>query len=396
LRGVIYHAIVAKIPYQDLETLVRQQAETIAQQAQIIEQQAATITRLEAENRDLRDQLEVMHFRVSQMSRRIFGNVSERIVDDADQAYLPGFGPALTANEAVSENDTDDDPDGDGGGGGRKSHQKKKRGGRLKLPDHLPRVDRVIEPDAEAHARHPHADRLVKIREEVTEKLDYVAGGFQVVRLIRPVYGIPHSDDITVSAAPPAQVVQRGLPTDRVVAMVLSEKFDLHNPLYRQQSRFQRAGIALPRATLGNWIGAATDHLAPIVQALRDEIHASPVIGLDDTTIQRLAPGTGRTHTGRFWGYASPHSCVVTYADSRAGAFPAEFLNNYSGAIVADAYSGHEPLYVDGMKRHIPCMAHIRRKFVDAYRDAGDKRQTCHHYDSSPVRPGKTTYRSSA
>ena len=64
------------------------QAETIAQQAQIIEQQAATITRLEAENRDLRDQLEVMHFRVSQMSRRIFGNVSERIVDDADQAYF--------------------------------------------------------------------------------------------------------------------------------------------------------------------------------------------------------------------------------------------------------------------------------------------------------------------
>jgi hypothetical protein len=206
LRSVIYHALVAKISDQDLETLVRQQAETIAQQAQIIEQQAATITRLEADNRDLRDQLEVMHFRVSQMSRRIYGNVSERIVDDADQAYLPGFGPGLIADETVGNDDTDDDPDGGGGGRSRTPKQKKKRGGRLKLPDHLPRVERIIEPDAEARAQHPHADRLVKIREEVTEKLDYVAGGFQVVRLI-----VPSTASRTVTISPSVPRHQRRL-----------------------------------------------------------------------------------------------------------------------------------------------------------------------------------------
>ena len=169
------------------------------------------------ENTDLRDQLEMTHFRIAQMSRRIYGNVSERIIDP-DQQLIPGLLPdplmlwkmmmtmtilmtVVVANHA-------------------NVNQLKKRRGRLKLPDHLPRVDQIIEPDAEALRRHPRSADLVIVR-EVTEKLDYVAGGFQVIRVIRPVYGIPHSDEPTMSAPPPKQVVDRGLPTDRTVAMVL-------------------------------------------------------------------------------------------------------------------------------------------------------------------------------
>lgn len=218
----------ADISRAELVALVREQAAIIVEQRQTIarlDRENAELRRenaeLRRENAELREQLEVIHYRVSQMSRRIYGNLSERIVD-ADQQMIPGLVPSLSA-----ELETDDDPDDDGPRPASKPPSAKRRG-RLKIPDHIPREDRVIEPDPQS-LRHPSGQRMVKLREEVSEKLDYIAGGYRAVRIIRPVYGIPNSDDMTISAPPPAQVVERGLPTDRLVAMVLCEKFDLHN-----------------------------------------------------------------------------------------------------------------------------------------------------------------------
>ena len=352
-----YNTCMSDITREELIALVRQQGEAIASR--------------DEEIAELREQLETMHYRVAQMSRRIYGNTAERFAPQDGQVMIPGLVPGV-AEVSTSDRDDDDDPDGPRGGGkGRSKKAAKKKRGRLKIPEHIERVDQIIEP-SEDDRRDAQGKCLVKLREEITEKLDYIAGGFRVLRIIRPVYGL--GDGSSISASPPPQVVDRGLPTDRTVAMVLSEKFDLHNPLYRQQDRFARAGIAVPRSTLGNWIGPACAMLSPIVDAIASEVRASSVIHLDDTTIQRLAPGTGRTHTARFWGYLGEGSLLVRYADNRAGSHPQEFLHDWSGHIMADAYSGHEKLYADGRRLHIPCMAHVRRKFYESYRDAGDKR----------------------
>lgn len=346
-----------------LITLVRQQAETIARLE-------ADNQRLRAANDSLREQLEVLHYRVSQMSRRIYGNTSERFIDTGQQ-IIPGVVPA---HRAVPDDEVERCALVQTSTAAQAAPPTRRaRRGRLALPGHLPREDRVIAPDPQTLSQ-PSGQRLVKLRDEVTEKLDYIAGGFRVIRFIRPVYGVPHGDGMTVCAPPPPHVVARGLPTDRLVVQVLCEKFDLHNPLYRQQQRFQRAGIDLPRSTLANWIGAAVRMLTPVVDAMITTLRSSPVLGMDDTVIDRLAPGLGRTHTGRFWGYTTSTTCVIQYADTRAGAHPQDFLAGWSGAIVADAYSGHEALYRTGDRIHVPCMVHVRRKFSDALKLANDTR----------------------
>lgn len=347
----------------ELIALVRHQRETIDELRGIIAKRDAEIV-------ELREQLETMHFRVSQMSRRIYGNVSERFAATDGQTTIPGLVPNLM--NTAADSDEDDDPDQPPRGGQRVSKRSSaKKTGRLTIPDHVERVDQVIEPDPQNRID-SDGRPLPKLREEVTEKLDYVAGGFRALRIIRPVYGRP--DEPSVSAPPPPQIIDRGLPTDRTVAMVLSEKFDLHNPCYRQQGRFARAGLSIPRSTLGNWIAGACRALDPIYREIAADVRTASVLHLDDTIIERLDPGRGRTHTARFWGYLGNGALCVRYADNRAGSHPQQMLSDWSGAVIADAYSGHEALYHDGTRQHLPCMAHVRRKFHEAYRDAGDRR----------------------
>ena len=334
-----------------------------------------TLSQRDQEISDLREQMTAMHFRVAQMSRRIYGNVTERFAAPDNQLTIPGIVPddAVIPHSTDDDGDDDDDPGGSGQSATQSPKATTKKRGRLKIPEHIESVDQIIEPDPrDCVAR--DGTPFVKVREEITEKLDYVAGGFRKVRLIRPVYGLPQSNEIAVSAPPPPQVVPRGLPTDRTVAMIFSEKFDLHNPLYRQQDRCARAGIDLPRSTFGNWLAAACTMLEPITQAMQRHVLASSVLQLDDTTMPRLNPGAGKTHTGRLWGYLANDTLVIDYTDTRANEHPARFLANWQGHIVADAYSGHERLYRQGQCIHIPCMAHVRRKFFDAYKDGGDIR----------------------
>jgi hypothetical protein len=153
--------------------------------------------------------------------------------------------------------------------------------------------------------------------------------------------------------------------------MVLVEKYDLHCPLYRQETKLERAGIDIGRSTMMNWVCHGATALVPIKAAIGDRIKQSPVIGIDDTWIRTLDPGAGKTHQSRLWGYYADDEFYCDYRRSRAGKWPAEFLADYRGTIMADAFSGHHQLFTEGQMTPAACMAHARRKFEEAL-EAGE------------------------
>jgi transposase len=330
----------------------------------------AEIRILREENARLREMLEAINFRLAMMERNRFGRRSETV--PGQQALDLATGLAVTESiEPSNDDEPDEDPPAPPRGGRKGSKQK--RGGRLHIPDHIPTREERIEPDPSAVIG-PNGERLAHLRDNVSVRLEYTPACFEAVRTIRPVYGIRGDDGPSVCAQAPAQIVSGGLAGDSVVAMVLCEKYDLHNPLYRQEDRCARAGIHIPRSSMANWVQAGTAVLAPVVEAMRQELLQAPVIGLDDTVIDRLAPGEGTTHTGRFWGYLGNDTMIVRYADTRSGQHPLHMLGDWAGPIIADAYSGHEGLYADGRRVHLPCWAHVRRKFYEAWKDGGDQR----------------------
>ncbi len=142
-------------------------------------------------------------------------------------------------------------------------------------------------------------------------------------------------------------------------------------PLYRQEGIFERAGLAIPRSTLAQWVGACGVQLQPLVAALRQALLARSVLHADETPVAMLVPGKGKTHKAYVWTYGSTQfdslkAVVYEFADSRSGAHARQFLQGWSGKLVCDDFSGYKALFGQGVSE-AGCMAHARRKFSDLW-----------------------------
>jgi hypothetical protein len=146
--------------------------------------------------------------------------------------------------------------------------------------------------------------------------------------------------------------------------------------LYRQSEIYAREGVDLDRSTLAGWVGATSELLAPLVEAVRSHVMAASKLHADDTPVPVLAPGNGRTKTGRLWTYvrddrpsgdtAAP-AVWFAYSPDRRGENPRQHLKLYKGALQADAYAGFQQLYESGTIVEVACWAHTRRKFHEIH-----------------------------
>ena len=244
---------------------------------------------------------------------------------------------------------------------------------RQPLPANLPRREIRHEPD---NTTCRCGCALKRIGEDVAEKLDYVPGVFTVERHVRGKW-VCAACQTLVQAPVPAHVIDKGLPTTGLLAQVLVAKYADHLPLYRQETIFERAGLALPRSTLAQWVGACGVALQPLVDALKDTLLTRDVLHADETPVAMLKPGHGKTHRAYLWSYGStvfdPLKAVVfDFADSRAGRHVQAFLGadqtdgGWRGTLVCDDYAGYKALFGTNIAE-AGCLAHARRKFFDLW-----------------------------
>ena len=123
--------------------------------------------------------------------------------------------------------------------------------------------------------------------------LDYVPASLRVVRHVRPKYSCKRCERV-VEAAAPSRPIERGLPGPGLLAHVLAAKYCEHQPLYRQSEIYAREGVELDRSTLAGWVGAASQLLAPVIDALQQHVVSASKVHADDTPAPVLAPGTVR------------------------------------------------------------------------------------------------------
>ena len=238
---------------------------------------------------------------------------------------------------------------------------------RQPLPANLPRIEIRHEPDTTTCAC---GCQLKRIGEDVSEKLDYVPGVFSVERHIRGKWACTQCETLT-QAPVAAHGIGKGIPTTGLLAQVLVAKFADHLPLYRQEAIFGRAGLAIPRSTLGAWVGSCGVQLQPLVDALKAEILTHSVVHADETALQMLKPGTGKTHRAYLWAYAAgafeeTKAVVYDFCESRAGENARLFLGDWRGSLVCDDFSGYKQLMTQGVTE-VGCLAHARRKFFDLH-----------------------------
>jgi transposase len=244
---------------------------------------------------------------------------------------------------------------------------------RRPLPAHLPRETRKILPKQEACP--DCGGELKLLGEDVSETLEYVPEHFKVIRQVRPKLACGCCDKI-VQAEAASRPIARGIAGPGLLAHVLVSKYCDHLPLYRQSEIYAREGVELERSTLADWVGGTSALLEPVVEALRRHVMAGEKLHADDTPVPVLAPGNGKTKTGRLWTYVrddrpagdvTPPAVWFAYTPDRKGEHPKAHLSAFTGTLQADGYAGYDAVYEDGRVREVACMAHVRRQFFDLY-----------------------------
>lgn len=161
---------------------------------------------------------------------------------------------------------------------------------------------------------------------------------------------------------------------------MLVSKYADHQPLYRQAEIYARDGVEIERSTLADWVGGTSALLAPLVDRIGRHVLSATKIHADDTPVPVLAPGLGKTATGRLWTYVRddrpaasdvPPAVFFRYSPDRKGEHPRKHLREFRGTLQADGYAGFHHLYDSGHIREAACWAHARRKFHDIYQANG-------------------------
>jgi transposase len=225
---------------------------------------------------------------------------------------------------------------------------------------------------AESSDANPRGDERERMRMSFPRAALGIAtpGVFEVERHIRGKWVCRRCERLIQAPVPP-HVIDKGIPTAGLLAQVLIAKYLDHLPLYRQEAIFGRAGLALPRSTLAQWVGACGLRLAPLVDAMRALLLTRPVLHADETPVPMLKPGLGRTHRAYLWSYSSSEydelqTVIYDFTEGRGGVHARDFLGSWSGKLVCDDYSGYKALFQRGVIE-AGCMAHARRKLHDLY-----------------------------
>ena len=244
---------------------------------------------------------------------------------------------------------------------------------RKPLPEHLPREVRTYPP--KQNACPDCGGELKHLGEDVSEILEYVPARFKVIRQVRLKLACACCERI-VQAQAPSRPIERGVAGPGLLAHVLVSKYCDHLPLYRQSEMYAREGVELERSTLADWVGGTSALLAPLVQALRRHVLSATKLHADDTPVPVLAPGNGKTKTGRLWTYVrddrpagdTTRAAVwFAYSPDRKGEHPQAHLTNFAGTLQADGYAGFDAVYETGRIQEAACWAHVRRKFYDLH-----------------------------
>ncbi|WP_418150742.1 IS66 family transposase [Variovorax atrisoli] len=244
------------------------------------------------------------------------------------------------------------------------------------------RIEHRHEPDHTTCAQPGCGQPMVRVGEDISERLDVVPAEFFVHRHVYGKWTCRCCQTLTQAPAEPS-IIEGGIPASGLVAHTLISRFVDHLPYYRQEAINARSGVHTPRSTLAQWAGQAGAALQPLYDAHRHFVLQARYLHADETPVAMLDPGAGKTKRAYVWGYArgafdATPGVVYDFCLGRGAQYPLAFLAGeherppWVGTLIRDEYAAY-----DQVVRSVPgrlaagCLAHARRKFDELLRDGG-------------------------
>lgn len=375
---------------QDAATKIAMPASLDACHA-LIGQLASTVDALTDANETLRQEKERIQAEFALWVQRLFARRSERYLNDPNQLKLDlGDGDhAADAAEGLAQAVEE-------AGIVVKSHVRRPRKRRDEsLPEHLERYEVEVDVPEDVKNCPEHGPRQL-IGYDTTETLEYQRPTLRVRVTKYPKYACPQDPRCGVASPErPTGLVEGDRYDTSVAAEIITAKYGYHLPVYRQQDLFAGSGWTPARSTLLNILTAAAFVIEPLVASFKRAVLADDIVGTDDTRVTLIVPeaipkldpedpkskrayevlskaiGEKRpsvnAHMWAYRGITVPLNVFdFTVSWHRDG--PEIMLADFTGVVQGDCYSGYEGIALasDGRIRRASCVAHARRKFVDA------------------------------
>ena len=367
LQGLTPEAITA-LARQMLERL-REHERDLAQRDQHIERQASDIRLKDAK-------IEKLTFELARHKAWKFGARSEAM--SAEQRRL--FEETLAEDEASLQAQLQQAK---GEPSAPPAADSKRKPRRQALPDHLRRVEHHHEPEDTTCPSPECGKPMVRVGQDVSEKLDIVPAEFFVHRHVYGKWACRCCQRLVQEAAAP-QIIDGGMPAAGLVAHTLISRFVDHLPYYRQEPINARSGVHTPRSTLAAWSGRGGAALEPLYDAHKRFVLAARILHADETPVALLDPGAGKTKRAYVWAYArgafDPVPGVIyEFCAGRGAQYPIAFLGgagqderSWRGTLVRDEYKAYDSVMAAQPGRVAAgCLAHARRKFDELLLDGG-------------------------
>jgi len=318
----------------------------------------AKVVLLEEENRLLRNKVDLL-------VRRVFGVSSEKI--DPRQLELLLLGEAVNGQEIPP-------PPGKivpmpvPAGVARKRKTRRPR-----LPENLPVVETVIDPEEVKAA----PENWRHVGQEVSDQLDIIPPRFVRSRTIRRKF-VPKDNPYKapVIAPLPPKLLERGGFTAGTIAHFVVSKYCDHLPCYRQSVIYGRYGAEVSRQSIVRSIHLAAQWLRPVAEVMRQEMFSGDYVQIDETPVRYLKPGEGKAPQGYFWAFHVPGGdSLYHWRASRGHEVLLEVVpETFKGQVQCDAYSAYKAFAQIRGNSLGGCWAHARRKFKEAL-ELGDSPQ---------------------
>jgi transposase len=350
-------------------------------------EQARAIVEMSQEKDELKLQL-------AKLYQQLYGRRSERVVDDPNQKKLdfaddPAVQDALADAAAEAEQIVEEILV------RRKKKKKRRQPGGEEFPEHIERYEVTLPVSEELKNCLTHGARQL-IGYDVTKTLEFLRPVLRVRVTKIPKFVCVDHPECGVRQPPRKKGLVEGNRFDTSIgAEIVTARFGYHLPYYRQQDWFAGCGWTPSRSTLVNISAAVAEVLQPLVDLYRELLLSCGGLGCDETTVTLIVPATipqvdandprsQRIHdvlsqarhegrksvNARMWAYRPfelPFN-VFDFTVSRHRDGPDDVLEDYTGKLMADCWSGFEAIELrsDARIGRGACWAHARRKVFEA------------------------------
>ena len=337
------------------------------------------INELKAENSFFRNNL----FASKRERRLVHAEGQGKLFDEAEH-ILSESSESGDSEGSEDSTETNNSPEKNSNSSRGKTGRKSGKNSRSQkpFPANFPRVKKEIDlPDSKK--RCPlHGTKLEKIGSVVTERLHIIPAQLQVIEESRPTYKCSCCEAEEKPSFTKPDQETRAIPgsfaTEDLIAYVIANKYVDGLPLYRQQRIFERLGIDLSRTTMSGWVMKIAELAAPLMQLIHEELLNSKVLHGDETTIQVLKEsGKSAKSKSYVWTLGrqglKPLIFLKYYRDRSSGS-AMDLLAGFKGNLVCDGYTAYSNAAMKLGFTTSGCLAHVRRKFYQADKSAGNKK----------------------